>query len=364
MRSSRKGIELKDSQRSKFKAKFGKRIEDYESIQRAIHTLSPITKRNYVQQLPVFFIYIDEDPDQVIANRQKDISSPDAFQIERYDRLVKEYVRIRSDKGLTSLTFISCIQGFFVNNGKRLRLDLGRMKLSKSRKKRKYSPTNDEVKRLMSVADSALKRFIIVLGYQHGMLPVDISNMKIGEYPSQSWTYFETSRSKTGEVCHCVSTPDGCKTLKDYMVLRKGVKGEPLFLGARGAPLDNQEISDLVREVIQKAGFGDVEGFSAKCLRDGLEDALIDAEIYVKIKEAMMGHTGDISHVYGSQRKLEERMVEAMKKVYPLICLTNDDANDGGLSKEDILTAIELIKSQQKQINELSTRLELVERGG
>jgi len=342
----------KGSAREKFIECFGQSIEEYESIQRAIKTLREATVENYLRKLPAFFIYINESPDQVISNRQKDLSSPDAFTVERYDRLVKEYINILVKQDKVTIDFLSCIQGFFVNNGKRLKLDLGRMKLPKHRKRRKYSPTNEEMRRLFGFADSALKRLIIILGYQHGLAPIDIASIKVGDYPEEPWQYFEFSRSKTGVICRCVSTPDGCRALKDYMLLRKGVAKEPLLLGARGAPVNNQEIGNIVHDLVIKAGLDGIEGFSAKCLRDGLEDAMVDVEIYPKTKEAFMGHTSDISHVYGSQRKMEERMVEAMRKMYPLICLTSND-NTGGVLESDAMLRLAQLEEEMKLMRAL-----------
>jgi len=43
-----------------------------------------------------------------------------------------------------------------------------------------------------------------------------------------------------------------------------------------------------------------------------------------EVKEALMGHNADkIYHKYGSEVKVAERVVDAMRKVYPLISLTD-----------------------------------------
>jgi hypothetical protein len=43
-----------------------------------------------------------------------------------------------------------------------------------------------------------------------------------------------------------------------------------------------------------------------------------------------MAHSSGIESAYGGQKKMEEKLVEAMKKVYPLICL--NDNNKAGTS--------------------------------
>jgi flagellar biosynthesis/type III secretory pathway ATPase len=57
-----------------------------------------------------------------------------------------------------------------------------------------------------------------------------------------------------------------------------------------------------------------------------------------------MAHTSDIEHEYGGQKKLEAKLVEAMKKTYPLICLSNSvfDVGLAGLSAADLESVREL----------------------
>jgi hypothetical protein len=66
---------------------------------------------------------------------------------------------------------------------------------------------------------------------------------------------------------------------------------------------------------------GGNNGFKPTSLRDALEDALVEANVNHKIKEALMGHVSNIEHEYGGQNKLIVNVVEAMKKAYPLLTL-------------------------------------------
>jgi hypothetical protein len=157
--------------------------------------------------------------------------------------------------------------------------------------------------------------------YQNGLAPVDVSLLNVGDLPAEEWAYYEKSRSKTGEIYRSVVTPDIAYELETYLKIRGTTsKGEPLFVGRQG-PLDNQAISGIISELIEKAGLDGNNGFKPTSLRDALEDALVEANVNHKLKEALMGHVSDIEHEYGGHNKLVINVVEAMKKAYPLLSL-------------------------------------------
>lgn len=312
----------KNSNLEKFYQTFGKNIDEYESFKRATETLDPKTTYSYKTALPAYFLFLKEDPDTVIANRQKDIQSNNLLESERYERKTKAYAKILQENKIIVRGPIARIQGFFSNNSKRLSLDLKTFKYNKARKNRKYSPSQEDIQKLVHFADSTRDKFVVTVAYQNGLLPVDVANLCIGDYPLEPWTYFERSRSKTGEVIRGISTPDACHYLQEYMIMRKGKRGEPLIIGREG-PADNETVGQILRTIITKSELDQIPGFIPKCLRDGFEDALVDANINRKIKEALMGHTSAVEHEYGSQKNLERRLVAAMKKVYPYISLDN-----------------------------------------
>ena len=57
-----------------------------------------------------------------------------------------------------------------------------RLKLPKARKVQKYSPTNEEVRHLYTIADSARDKLIIALMYHNGLAPVDVSLLNAGAH--------------------------------------------------------------------------------------------------------------------------------------------------------------------------------------
>ena len=117
-------VKYAESTLCKFEQRFGKRIEDFDAIQRAIEALNEETKHSYYQELPRFFLWLDEDPDQVIANRKAHIKTDDETS-DYYERKVKAYKKMLEEAmtGRTTASRIGRIQGFFANNSKKYALD-------------------------------------------------------------------------------------------------------------------------------------------------------------------------------------------------------------------------------------------------
>jgi len=312
-----------ETSRIKFEKKFGKPIEEFDSVKRAVETVRDSTCKNYYRVLPGYFLFLNENPDQVIEQRRKDIGSKNYEEAERYERKTMAYANILLGREMTGRAvqgIVGRIQGFFANNSRRFSLDMRRLKLPKARKVQKYSPSNEEIRHLYTIADISRDRLIVALMYQNGLPPVDVSLLKVGDLPSEEWNYYEKSRSKTGEIWRGIVTPDIAAELQTYLKIRGNPsKEEPLFVGRQGA-LDNQAISGIVSELIEKSGFGN-DGFKPTSLRDAFEDALVDANVHPKMKEALMGHVSAIEHEYGGHNKLVAVVTAAMKKAYPLLTL-------------------------------------------
>lgn len=352
-------MDKKETSRIKFQEKFGKPIEEFDAIKRAVEALRETTTKNYYRVLPTYFIYLGEDPDQVIENRRKDIGSKNYEEAERYERRTMSYAQAlltRGHSGRAVQGFIGRIQGFFANNSRRYSLDMRRLKLPKARKFQKYSPSNEEIRHLYTLADSSRDKLILALMYQNGLSPVDVSNLKVGDLPQAEWGYYEKSRSKTGEVWHGIVTPDIAYELKTYLAIRGDPnKNEPLFLGSRG-PLDNQAISRIIGDLIEKSELKDNSGFKPTSLRDAFEDALVESKVHQKIKECLMGHVSGIEHQYGGQNKLVAVCTEAMKKAYPYLTL-----NGLGRQFTTQLQYEERIKHVVTENEDLKRRMSLTE---
>lgn len=352
-----------NSGRVQFLKAFGKPIETYASIKRAVETVGDVSKYNYYRDLPRYFIFLGEDPDLVILNRRKHLSSGNPELEEYYERKTTAFVNTLKDRNLAGrgiVGIVGRVQGFYTNNSKRYSLDLKNLRIPKARKRAKFSPENSQVRELLSFADQR-GRLIVTLMYQCGPAPVDVSELRRGDIPREAWAYFEKSRSKTGEVWRGVTTPDICAELNAYLKLLGEGSDKDLLFRSREGFLDNEGVSRVVADLINRAGYSGVAGFVPKCLRDGLEDALVDANINSKVKEALMAHTSDIQHQYGSDKKMQERLVAAIKTAYPFISLSNlaNPAELAGFSAEDV----EFIKMLRARKDKILKTFDMLERG-
>jgi len=310
------------SQRDLFLKKFGKLIENYDSFKNATIGLSHSSINNYADRLPSFFLFLNEDPDTVIKNRQNDIMSQNFVQADNYERKVKAYLKILKDKNMAISSIASIVRGFFSNNSHHMRLYLGKFKIPKDRKHIKYSPTQQEVTKLYNSTNSIENKLIIALAYQNGINPQDVANLKIGEYPAKPWICYCKLRQKTGTLWFGVSTPEICEHLRIYLKTRKGAIGEPIFLNNQKKPMTAVNIRQRLKAIIKQAEYHTIPQFTPKCLRDGFADALYDVETYLFVTESLLGHSLEHMSRYGSEKRLMERVVYTMQKVYPSIRLT------------------------------------------
>ncbi|MCL2643427.1 MAG: site-specific integrase [Candidatus Bathyarchaeota archaeon] len=313
------------SYREKFLKHFGQPIEHYTAFQRAVIGLQFSTTYSYADMLSNFFLYLNKDPDTVIKERQKDLRNKDLVARQRYESEIKLFLNKQKEHGLLARSYFTRISGFFTNNSTFLRLDMGNYKTSKSRKSQKYSPTREEVQTLIKNAKTTRNRLIITIAYQNGLLPADIANLKIGDYPTEPYIAFRKLRQKSNTPYYGVSTPDTCKLLKQYLTKRKGKDGEPLFVGETGLTLRAVAIREAMSKTMKRAKLYTARKFVPKCLRDGYADALIDINANFYTLNSLLGHSNAMIFRYGSEKKVCERAVKVTKKVYPLIKLDLDD---------------------------------------
>ena len=312
------------SKRDQFRQKFGQLIEHYETFKNATAGLCHTSINNYSDILPEFFLYLNETPNQTITNRIEDYKSLDIIRANNYERKVKQYLKNKKDQGLSIASIASPIRGFFSNNSHLLQLHLGRFKISKTRKHKKYSPTQQEVNKLYNYAKTTQNKLLIALAYQNGLVPQDLANLKIGEYPTEPWQCYRKIRQKSGSPWYGVSTPEICQHMENHLKKRDGNTGEPLFLNYHKKPLNAISIRQRIKKIINQAGYNTIPQFTPKCLRDGFADALLDIELYIFVEEAMMGHALGLEHQYGSEHKLIQRVTRTMHKLYPFIQLTQE----------------------------------------
>jgi len=342
-----------------FEQKFGRPFEEFITVQNATEALKDRTKSNYHKDLPKFFLWLGENPDQVIANRKIHNKADDETS-DYYERKVRAYKKMleATQTGRSVAGQIGRIQGFFTNNSSKFSLDLGNLKYNEKRKEDKYSPDNAMCREIYSFCDSARDRLIVALAFQNGLAPVDIAENDYSNFPTEPFKYYLGCREKTGKIWHGVTTPEIAQEFVAYTKIRgdsfkSKLNPEPLFKGREGF-LDSAGISQILSTVIKKAGYDNIAGFSPKSFRDGFEDALVDAELPGKVKESMAGRVSAIDHQYGGQNRLAPRLEEAMQKAYKFLMLT-EVVNTNGKSAQKISDLDNALIESQKEILALKT---------
>ena len=142
--------------------------------------------------------------------------------------------------------------------------------------------------KLVSFADSARDRFIVMAAFQNGLSASDLAALKIGDYPLEPWMGFETASGHVGKCRYGVSTPETCGYLMAYLEKREGQVGEPLLVGKRGVFLDVKEVNKVLKGVIHRSGLDRIRGFSAKCLQRGFEATLRCSENYARVLDILL----------------------------------------------------------------------------
>jgi integrase len=336
--------------KEKFIERFGKPINEFESIKRITESgkINKLTASKYINELPKFFLYIDMSPDEAIEQRLKELKEAraDSLSIDSLnqtgietlvDKMFRELNESGNYKASTLKSFSGRVMGFFSNNHKSLALTNLNYKLPKPKGKanRKNVPNTDFVRKLYRLADSARDRGIISILFQSGLAPIDVSKLTIADFEDciikqegyenrpielEAWTYRTGNRSKTGELYYQVITPEIAHNLNDMFFSLGNYqdvdKKQQVFKGTQG-DLDSKGVSMIVYNLIRN---NKLRHYKVKSLRDAYEQALVDAKVYQKYKEALMGHTSNIDHTYGDTDK---EIVNTYKSAYPYLKLND-----------------------------------------
>jgi len=347
----------------RFKQQFGKDITEFETFKKATRNKKPQTVQNYRYNLTEFCLFVTENPDQIITNREQHLNSSDkreyyeekALDFKHYLETTKKY----AGRGVNG--YLNRVRGFFSNNGSRYSLDFGSKALTYDQKRRvrKYSPSRSDCQAIYQKCPTVRDKLLFCLAFQNGLAPTDIANLDYKILPQEPFKFYESSRQKTGSMWFSAVTPEIVENLQEYLKIRGSPKhGDALFTGREGE-LDAIRISKRLKELIKLAGFGDIEGFKPTALRDAFVDCLIDAEIDSKFRESFMGHTSDIEHHYGSHKRLEANIENAMRKAYPKLSLS-DKTVTYSTSKEQFDEIKQRLEESEKRHKETEQKTNAV----
>lgn len=268
------------------------------------------TLRNYKREFPKFLAWIKQNPDQIIANRLEDLRS--ITKRHHWESVIVKYKNYletqKTDKGTrlripTIHGYLRCVQSFFSHNDVKLMFRRGELKVEPSEQEkvyRKWILDNPEIRHLYRCAKTPRDRALILVLYQSGFSPIDVSQMKIedfhlvfnGEWIAslQMHMYHMRRREKTNiwqETCISI------EALEDIQMML-AQRGNPdkgnLFVSFRNKPLSPREINLAMKAIVKRAYPNRTKEFKTKHLRDSYKNGLIQAKIAQECIDSMFGH--------------------------------------------------------------------------
>jgi integrase len=342
-------------------------MKKYESVKSAITGLSDSATYHYLEALREFCEFVGKDPDQIIKERKLHLKSDDDAVKRTYERKLKdfyEHLKKPKDKGGAGMREVSAfeycfstLRGFFSRNYVKLEYRRGELRRPKT-EERDYIPTVGEIKEICDAADIRDKT-VIILALQTGMAPVDLVNLKrgdfeqalkSGEFPRPlGWL----QRHKSREPFHPFLFNDSATALKRYLLNRKD-KDPHLFVDRSGEPFKERNVNDIFTKAAARARIVVPEGKRLRVyvLRKIFETQMGNAGMPQTWTDMMMGH--EVKGARGAYAKPSEAdWLDKAKKAEPFISISrvrNMDVLRGQIDGRRVSDAVEFFKLLEETI--------------
>jgi hypothetical protein len=207
-------------------------------------------------------------------------------------------------------------------------------------------------------------RLMILSIYQEGLAPVDVTELMIDQIKLTEDSEFipvEIERSKTNETTILVLNPEWINEYKQYLKRRENPKSGYVLINRNGNKFDERDISLRIKEAARIAlTEEDFKNFRAYSLRHAYNESILTVSpaIAQEKKDALMGHTRQ-----GARRNYSlGELVEDYKRVFRLISIDGQQKElfqkeEFQELKNNVGSLIDLVKIQQKQIEEMNIKL-------
>ena len=262
------------------------------------------TRENAKRDFVYFLGFVKMSPTEIYNKRLEDLDNKDPKSRNCFERetiLFKNALSEHHYKKSSIISLLDRVQSFFAHNDMALSFRKGALKVEvsdivKMERKPKQPPTNTDI-RLM-YADADIKdRLLLLFGYQIGLLPADISRLRIEQIPinedtsTDDFIYYELPREKTDIPIRTALNPELIHDYKTLLRLRGYPKKGWVFETREETRLQENHIS----EAVKKMAFRSLESerakrFKFKDLRDAFNEALLESKIPQEFKDVMMGH--------------------------------------------------------------------------
>jgi integrase len=257
------------------------------------------TKANVKREFRYFLGFAKQCPTAMLEQRLKDMGSANPKDRGRYEDLIIDYKNVLAKQGYSKnmiVTLINRAQSFF--GAHRVHLKFGRNDLkidlsaeAKSQRRTKVALNHDQIGAMYKHAEDIETKVAFLLGAQNGLLPADISSLRIEQLPltedESAFDYVEIYREKTDVPIKTFISPELKHDVKILLNLRGSPKEGYLFATRGGAMVREDHLSAKVKALGKVVELPD---FTTKDLRDYFHQSLENESVPEYHKRELMGH--------------------------------------------------------------------------
>jgi len=353
-------------------------LED-STVKQWFRNLSERTKKNYSEQFPKWLAFINESPNEMIANREKHLRSEDRKEKRYYeDKLIafKCSLEGKDMKIPTVKSYLRTVASFFSQNHVGLVFARKELKVEPSAKDRVVSewiPEREEVRILYRSAENSRDRAILLVLYQSGFSETDVASMMIPQFPfydsNGAWQLkdedltHERLREKTNELQQTCISREAIAEIRLMLQNRGYPKSGYLFVSFRGEPLGVRGINETIKGIVAKAFPSKAKEWQTKHLRDAYMNALQQAKIPQKSADRMSGHKPEGAKA--DYRLTPQTIKMLYEDAWQYLTVNGFASQDRKLEElslkmqEDKEALTNLITEQQKKIESLEETIQL-----
>lgn len=277
---------------------------------------NPQTVKNYTLQFPKFLEFVKSTtkyntPSEILAARQEQERSPDKNKQRIFEdvgkRFAHELNKNEKYRINTKKSYLRTMLSFFSVNHSKLEYSKGELfgilePSQEEKVSKEWIPTNEEIRLLYRMANNSRDRAILLVLYQSGFSEIDVSEMKIEQFPfydvNGNWSisisedlYHDRLREKTNISQKTCVSREALEEIRIMLQSRGFPKEGDLFISQKSkTALDVREINDIFKALVTKAFNGKVKLWKTKHLRDAFMNGLLQARIPQELKDSMVGH--------------------------------------------------------------------------
>jgi integrase len=272
------------------------------------------TIENYSYEFPRFMDFVKstteiKTPSQIIDTRIDQSLNRDQNVKRFWETVGIKYMHSLENQSIrlnTIKSYLRTMLSFFSKNHVPLTYSRGELIGSiepseKDKVIREWIPSNEDVRLLYRLANTARDRAILLTLYQSGFSEVDTANMKIEDFEfydtNGNWKialnedlYTARLREKTNILQQTCVSREALEETRIMLQSRGFPKQGYLFVSFRNEQLGVRGINEAMKSIVAKAYNGKSELWKTKHLRDAFMNALEKARIPTELKDAFVGH--------------------------------------------------------------------------